>query len=159
MSTLVFGNIHCKKDAQISQQLQKDLTSYCQKNSIGIHFFAISEKFELSFQLSDDFQSPTCDAFLAPIIYTQEGQPILKDILQNLNVLYGMLVSIFDFNDVDFVVLRFSYVEVDEWEYEICNTSLLDFTEQALKKYLENYDIPVVKFVIKRNESNETLAT
>ena len=89
-----------------------------------------------------------CDFFMEPIIYSSEGVPLCDNLLKDIDKIYDLLQLIFSFDFAQKVELRFSFVEVDEDEFQVCHIRLREMKEVLLQKYLENSDIPVVKMVI-----------
>ena len=70
------------------------------------------------------------------------------NLLKDIDKIYDLLQLIFSFDFAQKVELRFSFVEVDEDEFQVCHIRLREMKEVLLQKYLENSDIPVVKMVI-----------
>ena len=105
---------------------------------------------DINFQLSDNFLIHYCEFFMEPIIYDLDGTPKLDSFYKDLDKLQRLLQTIYSFEFVDMVELRFSYVEVDECDYEICETNIDKMKPMFLSKYLCSTQIPVVKFIIKR---------
>lgn len=156
MSNFLYGKILCNcVDKIIPSKIDFLITKYCINNNFAIHFWGDSSKTKdigenIYFSISDNFTIKYCEDFLKPIIYTLNGEPLLDNFLIDIAKLEGLLNLILSFEFVEKVELRFSYVEVDENEYEVCKIHLKDLKKSMLQKYLMATHFPVVKFIIEQ---------
>ena len=151
---MILGNIRCSfmsKDDEIL--ICSSILTYCKKHNIGVHFENNNAEAckDIVFQLSDNFHILHCEQFLEPIIFTFEGIPIVDSINKDLNTLEGLIKDVFLFNTVKEIELRFSYVEVDECEYEKMETDIYNMKSVILSQYLKSIQFPVIKIIIKNN--------
>ena len=154
MSTLIYGNIVCDYFYDITKlRIDYKLIQFCLENDFGIRFLNSSfnqksKEVNILFQLADNFLSSNCEFFLEPIIYNLKGEPQIDDLTKDIEKVYGLIKIALSFSIVKKIELNFSYVEVDEEEYELCRVSLTELKQAILKKYLEYKGIPVVRFII-----------
>lgn len=153
MSSLISGEINFERTEQTAcQELSLAIVRFCVEHGFAVHFKGtpIKNCVALSFQLSDNFLVSHCETFLAPIIYTLEGVPLLKELSDHLDNLKMLMELILSFDSVNAVILRFSFGEVDEWEYEHILTTTTEMKEELLARYLEDDLIPTLKVTIVR---------
>ena len=86
---------------------------------------------------------------MEPVIYSH-GVPQIENLLNDLDKLYGLINLIMNFKFVDKVELRFSYAEVDECEYSVCETSVEQMKDIILEQYLSTIGFPVINVVIEK---------
>ncbi len=87
---------------------------------------------------------------MPPIIYTYDGTPMLDTFYKDLDKLKELICKIFSFNFIEKIELKFSYIEVDEEEYEICSTNIDEVERIILSKYLSSISVPVIKVIINK---------
>ena len=155
MSNLIHVNVDCGSIYEVEiNNLKSSIVHYCRDQSIGLHFLnALSNSKvakSITFQLSDNDGIYYCEFFMEPIVYTQDGTPLLDPIIRDLRKLYGLIKKILQENFVKKVELRFSYVEVDDVDYEIFETTVEKMQRSILKKYLSECGFPVIKVVVVR---------
>ena len=156
MSNFIFGRILCNDKTKIaSSKIDFSMIELCVNNDFAVHFISTlptkDTRADINFQLSDNFLINYCERFMEPVIYTQEGDPLLDNIYKDLNKLQTLILKIFEFDFVETIELRFSYIEVDENEYEICETSVDRMKDVILEKYLSDIGFPVVNIVINKH--------
>lgn len=154
MSNFIHGLIINEGSKEKPYSVMKNkLVQCCKDNDFSIHFLEESvEKSEhiISFLLSDSCLINYCENFMAPIIYSIEGEPLLEGLLRDIDKLQKMIINIFSFKCVKMVELKFSFIEVDEDEYEICRTNVNNVKRTILNQYLCNLNMPVIKVLIER---------
>lgn len=154
MSTLIYGNLCCKNSYNIiDSHIDYSLTNFCINNEFGIHFLDSSldkktDEINILFQLTDNFLSCNCENFFEPIIYSLDGRPQIDNLSKDIEKLYGLIETAFSFGFVQRVELKFSFGEVEDFEYEVCNILLQDIRSILLQKYLM-YTHPIIKLIIK----------
>ena len=128
------------------------IRAYCKKHNIGVHFENNNAETckNILFQLSDNFHVLHCEQFMEPIIFTYEGIPIVDSIIRDLDTLEGLIKGIFHYNLVNEIELRFSYIEVDECEYEKIETDICKMKSVIFSQYLKSTQFPVIKVTIKK---------
>lgn len=154
MSNLIYGNIIGEFNQATNAQIKSLMTNFCIDNSLGIHFLPLflspnNTKY-IGFQISDDFDVCYCERFMPPIIYTYDGTPMLDTFYKDLDKLKELICKIFSFNFIEKIELKFSYIEVDEEEYEICSTNIDEVERIILSKYLSSISVPVIKVIINK---------
>ena len=133
--------------------IKNKLVQHCKDNDFSINFSEKSvskDEHIISFLLSDNYLINYCENFMEPITYSIEGEPLLEGLLRDIDKLQKMIMNIFSYECVKMVVLKFSFVEVDEGEYEICRTNVNDVKKTILNKYLRSLNMPVIKVLIER---------
>ena len=153
MSNLILGNVCCKSISKDDAKLIcSSIKVYCKNHNIGVHFGNnYAEKCEnITFRLSDNFYTLYCEQFMAPIIFTFDGRPLVESIARDLDTLEGLMKDIFHHNLVNKIELRFSYVEVEEYEYEEYETNICKMKSVIFSKFMENAQVPVIKVIIKK---------
>ena len=152
MSNFILGRIKKIYTDSSDEEFLFSLMSYCKSNGFAIHFRDNSSfddsVGDIIFQLADNFEVNYCESFLEPIIYTLEGNPLLEKTLDDLNKLYGLIHHILSCCFVEKVELRFSYIEVDEDEYDSYEINLENMRDLILEKYKSSTTIPVIKLII-----------
>ena len=154
MSNFVYGKIFVDDDSVslIDSKIDFSMMKFSTQNNFALHFITplANDKKDIFFCISDNYFVNYCEYFLEPIIYTLDGIPLTDALCKDLDKLHGLIERIFEFEFVEKVELRFSYVEVEEDDYEICKTSLSEMKNVVLKKYLSETDFPVINVVIER---------
>lgn len=155
MSNFIYGRIVVNSTVNsLKTNIDFEIIEYCAKNGFAVHFIETlptkNTCKDINFCISDNFFVKYCNDFMQPIIYTLSGEPLTKNINDDISKLHGMIQIILGFEFVNCVELRFSYVEVDEDEYEVCVTSVANMHDLIIKKFLSNMDFPVIKVIIKR---------
>ena len=162
MSNMILGDVYFSAFyRQHVIAVRNQLQIYCCKQGFGIHFLSHeifpvqndSEKSEgkIRFQLSDSFIAPNCEDFMDLVYYTKQGVPLIEPLKRDLEKLQGIVDIIFSFDFVNHLELRFSFVEVNEDEYEICRVSQSGLKKEVYERYIESKgNIPVVNFIITR---------
>ena len=155
MSNFINSRIICNYTGDIgSTKIDFALIEYAVKNNFGLHILGLGltkeNKIIIDFRISDNFLVEYCEYFLEPILYSPDGNALIESIGKDLDKLRGLAIKILNFDFVERIELRFSYVEVDEYEYELCETTIEDMKECILEKYLTYTDFPVIKVIIER---------
>ena len=153
MSNFILGNICCKlMSKDDAKSICSSIKAYCENHNIGVHFGNDNaEKCKnITFQLSDNFCMLHCEQFMEPIIFTFDGRPLVESIIRDLDTLEGLIKDIFRYNLVNRIELRFSYVEVEECEYEEYETNICKMKSVIFSKFMENTQVPVIKVIIKK---------
>lgn len=154
MSNMLYGDIICTSSMSEQCGWEKKLVQYCLDNDFGIRYInafhqANSEQV-FRFQLADTFIQSNCEDLLAPMIYSEDGEPQTVSFCRDLEKLYGFVQEIFSLADVEKVILRFTPVEVDEEEYDVCVTVLPKMKQVIFQKFLGEQEFPVLKVIIYR---------
>jgi len=90
---------------------------------------------------------------MEPIIYTLNGKPIIDRINNDLDILEGLINTILCYDLVNHIELRFSFVEVDECEYEEYITNINMMRSVILLEYLKSVQMPVIKVIIYKQKT------
>lgn len=149
MSNVINCTFYCQ-DILPKAQIITTIDSYCSEHQIFSHFQDVFEDDENSIvcYLSDDFDMQYSDHFMEPIIYTMEGIPFYEKIINDLDILQGLIKKVFEFNVVSKIELRLSFVEVDEFEYRVYETGINQMKHIIMSEYLTSSQVPVIKLVI-----------
>ena len=155
MSNFLYGTIiTVDNENRIDSGLDFSMVRFALQNDFAIRFIdTIPTKDtskNINFQISDNFFVLYCESFLETIIYTPDGIPLINNFDDDLDKLQGLVREIFNFEFVEKVELRFSFVEVDEVEYEICETCLEDMKDIINEKFLNESHFPVINVIIER---------
>jgi len=158
MSNFIYCNILCKSASKDDVLLiRSSIEKYCINNGIGVHFerkiLETCDINSIKFQLSDDFDICYCERFMEPIIYTLNGKPIIDRINNDLDILEGLINTILCYDLVNHIELRFSFVEVDECEYEEYITNINMMRSVILLEYLKSVQMPVIKVIIYKQKT------
>ena len=155
MSNFVYGRIVVNDVAKlIDSKIDFSMVEFCIHNNFALHFVdVLSTKNnigDITFRISDNFLVNYCEYFLEPIIYTLDGKPITENLCMDIKKMQGLIRRIFKFEFVEKIELRFSYVEVDEDDYEVCHASIDEIDRVILSKFLSSSEFPVICVIIER---------
>ena len=154
MINFLYGRIIVNDPTQkIASRLDFYMMHFCIKNNFALSFVdRLPTKHtveDILFRISDSFLIEYCESFMEPVIYSH-GVPQIENLLNDLDKLYGLINLIMNFKFVDKVELRFSYAEVDECEYSVCETSVEQMKDIILEQYLSTIGFPVINVVIEK---------
>ena len=157
MSNFIYGRIvTTDKSIAVDSTLYYTMTNYCLLNEFGLHFIDTlptkNTVKDLNFQLSDNSAVSYCEFFMEPIIYTLEGKPLTQKINNDISKIQGLICKIFEYPFIKKIELRFSYIEVDEEEYEVYQTSIYEMKKLIFEKFLSANGFPVMNIIITKNE-------
>ena len=155
MSNFIYGRIISKEPKQVFySKLDFSIIEVARNNNFALSFIdtlpTINTAKDVNFRISDNFMVKYCESFMEPIIYSADGKPLTKNIWEDLNKLQCLIREILKYDFVQKVELRFSYIEVDEEEYEILQSSVEEMKDLILNKYITDQAFPVANFVITR---------
>lgn len=154
MSNMLYSDIICTSSITEQHGWEKKLVQYCLDYDFGLlyidEFCRTDSELVFRVQLSDNFFQHNCEDFLAPMIYSEDGEPQTDSFCRDLEKLYGFVQEIFSLTDVEEVILRFTPVEVDEEEYDVCVTVLKKMKQIIFQKFLGEQEFPVLKVIIYR---------
>ena len=150
MSNFINGRI-VVNDRAIDSSIGFSMVEFALYNHFAVHFEdnKLNTR-DIFFKISDSFLFKYCDYYMEPIIYTLDGKPLTANINMDLDKLQGLIYTIFKYEFVERVELRFSDVEVDEWEYEVIKTNTVFMRNVILEKYLSEFSFPVINVIINR---------
>ena len=159
MSNFVYGRVVVNDVTKlINSKIDFSIVNFCISNNFALHFIdslpTKNTKGDINFQISDNFFVKYCEYFMEPVVYTLDGKPIIENLINDLNKLQGLIQIIFKFEFVEKIELRFSYVEVDEDDYEICKTCIEEMKSLILEKFLSNTNFPVINIVLNKFHKN-----
>ena len=155
MSNFIYGKLTTNDITQLfNSKIDFFMIEYAVQNNFAVHFSNISvhkkNSGNMFFAISDNFFVNYCEYFLEPIIYTADGTPLLENLCKDLEKLYGLIKKMFEFGFVKEIELKFSYVEVDEDEYDTCMTSIENFKDTIIQKYKSTIGFPVIRVIVKK---------
>lgn len=154
MSHFLSGKIFINDTTEwFESKIDFSIVEFCLQNNFAIQFYDDPKYYNkpirsLLFRISDNFFVDYCEYFLEPIIYTNDGTPILESIKEDLDKLQNLIGKIFEFDFVEKVELRFSYGEAEECDYETVKASTSQVKKVILKEYLSDYYFPTIKVII-----------
>ena len=157
MSNFLHGRIIINDNCSLVSKINSEMVEFSIRNNFALHYIdtlpSKNTVGDINFIISDNFFVKYCECFLEPIIYTLDGVPIVEHLCKDLNKLQELVNIIFKYDFVENVELRFSYVEVNEEDYEVCETNVGEMKNIILEKFLSESDsgFPVLNIVINRD--------
>ena len=129
MSNFLYGRILVTDSSKVmDSSIYSYITRFGDLNNFAVSFIDTlptkSTPNDINFRISDNSHVQYCEYFLEPPIFTVDGFPIIEEFDSDLSKLQELIRGIFTFNFTQKIELRFSFVEVDEEEYEIYETDI-----------------------------------